>query len=774
MATPPRAPQAQGRTGLDGWRDEMMNNFRQRGLDDLATQARVHSELKRAAGYMKNLQQKGGKELLLTSLPIARLPDAVFNMTQLKAIRTEHCDLHELSPALQNLRQLEALSLSGAGKLNALPHAVGQLPRLQELRLVDTGIQAMPPMWGASALKELTVSNTPLASLPDDLGALQKLAHLSLSGTQLRELPASAGNMSALQTLSLRDNKKLSGLPQSLGNLSGLESLTLAGNHIRELPSMREAHSLQELTVDEPSLAKLPPDFGTRGTLGRLAHLSLSNTKLRELPADLGNLSGLKTLSLQGNQRLEALPQSFGKLSGLEMLSLVGNRIQSLPSMDGVSALKKLKIDDASLASLPRDFGAQHKMLTNLSLSNTQLRTLPSSIDKLSHLQELKLNDNAKLNTLPDSLTKMKRLKKLDLSGCKRLESLPQSIGKLATLQELDLRNCTRLTFAALPHSVRFPRDGLRIHLPDHLKAEVQAERLKANPRAQVLLGDLERKGELMDDAIFDSRPQLNEGEVISLAYHLKDANDRKPLVQQKAERKGARESDSPLMRQALANLFNVSTDVGEFERIQNAALSLPAILQRELADLMTAQEGQQLVQSIGEAAYGVRANAALQKELITLAHQIASDPVIREVRQRHGRSHLAEKLTPLVEPLWENARALAPMPSDLRKQLTSLLAVEPGRKLVSEISKEVYSKKHRDEILQDLMPTLAARIESDPRSQEAHRQLNREFSGISRQAQKAEHAMTMTAIVQDHWNGVLAEAKKQGKAPMVGPSGQH
>ncbi|CBJ40503.1 leucine-rich repeat protein type III effector protein (plasmid) [Ralstonia solanacearum CMR15] len=754
----------------------MMSNFRQRGLDGVATQARVHSDLKRAADYMKRLQQGGGKELVLTSLPIARLPDAVFNMTQLKAIRTDHCDLRELSPALQNLRQLETLSLSGAGKLNALPHAVGQLPRLQELRLVDTGIQALPPMGGASALKEITVSNAPLAALPDDLGALRKLAHLSLSGTQLRELPASTGYLSALQTLSLRDNKKLSGLPPSLSNLSGLESLTLAGNHIRELPSMSKAHALQELTVDEPSLAKLPPDFGAGGTLGKLAHLSLSNTKLRELPANLGNLSGLKTLTLQGNQKLEALPPSFGQLTGLEMLSLVGNHIKSLPPMSGVSALKKLKIDDASLASLPRDFGAQHKALTNLSLSNTQLSTLPSSIEKLSHLQELKLNDNTQLRTLPDSLTKMKRLQKLDLSGCKRLESLPQSIGKISTLQELDLLNCTRLTIAALPYSVRFPRDGLRVRLPDHLKAEVYGERLKANPRAQVLLGDLERKGEQMDDAIFDSRPQLNEGEVISLAYHLKNANDRKPLVQQNAERKGARsaESDSILMRQALANLFNVSTDAGEFERLQNAALSLPAILQRELADLMTAREGQQLVRSIGEAAYGVRANPALQKELATLGQQIASDPVIREVRLRHSRSHLAEKLTPLVEPLWENARALAPMPSDLRKQLTSLLAVEPGRKLVSEISKEVYSKKHRDEILQDLMPTLAARIETDPQSQAAQRQLNRELPGLSQQAQKDTYAMAMTEIVRDHWNGVQAEAKKQGKAPMAGPSGQH
>ncbi|WP_232520396.1 leucine-rich repeat domain-containing protein [Ralstonia solanacearum] len=770
---PLRRPQPEDHTGLRDWRTEMMENFRGHGLADVATQARVHSQLKRAADHLKSLLQMSGDGLRLNSLPITKLPEVAFEMAHLKKIEMVDCDLRELSPALENLFQLETLNLTGAKNLKDLPRAVGQLPHLQELTLSDTGIHALPPMGGASALQNITVKDSPLASLPADFGALRNLAHLSLSGTQLRDLTSGIGNLSALKTLSLQDNQNLNALPKSLGNLSNLTELTLTGNHIRELPSMSGASSLQKLTVDEPALASLPADFGA---LGNLAHLSLSNTKLRELPAGIGGLSELKTLSLQGNQKLEALPQSFGHLSGLEELSLTGNRISSLPPMHGVSALKKLTVDDASLTSLPKEIGAQHKKLTHLALSNTQLRTLPSSIGDMSRLLELKLDGNTRLKALPDSLMQLKKLQKLDLSGCERLESLPHSIGKMPNLQELNLQNCKRLTMASLPYSVRFPREGLRIRLPDHLKDAVHAERVRHNPHAQVLLGDLERKGDQMDEAIFDSKPQMNEGEVISLAFHLKQGNDLKSRVQREAERKAARpaDKDSPLMRQALAKLYNTSTDVAQHERLKNAALALPAILQRELADLMTADEGQQLVQSIGETAYGVRGNTALQNALTPLAHQIASHPAIRELRVRRGQSNLAAKLTPLVEPLWENARALAPMPNELRKQLTDLLAIEPGRKLVGEISKEAYSAKHRDATLQNLMPVLAARIDADPRSKAAQRVLDRELPGLSRQQQQDAHAMTMTAIVQDHWSNLLAEVKKQGKAPAAGPSGQH
>lgn len=769
MRTPPR----EGRAGLDDWRNEMMTNFRLRGLDDLATQARVHSELKRAANYMKELHRTGGNSLQLKSLPIGKLPDLAFNMGQLKTIKLDDCDLRELSPDLGNLYQLQTLSLNGARNLKALPDAVGQLPNLQTLTLAETGIQALPSMEGVPTLQTIAVSGSPLASLPPDFGTLRSLAYLSLSGTQLRELPSSTGNLSALKTLSLQNNEKLQNLPSSLGHLSGLEALTLAGNHIRELPSMSGAHSLQELRVDEPSLAKLPADLGT---LGNLSHLSLSNTKLRELPASIGALSGLKTLALQGNQKLETLPQSFGHLSGLQELSLVGNRIRSLPPMSNTAALKTLRVDDTSLASLPNDFGAQHKKLTYLSLSNTQLRTLPSSIGELSRLGELRLDGNAQLKALPTSITQLKKLTMLDLSGCERLKSLPESIGKMPNLQELDLRGCKRLTIADLPYSVRFPREGLKVHLSGPLKAEVHAQRLKEDPRAQVLLGDMERKGDQLNDAMFDSKPQMNEGQVISLAYHLKKADDVKSDVRRKAERRagGPAETGSILMREALSRLVNVTPDAEQHAQLRNAALSLPAALQRELADLMTAEEGRQLVQSIGEAAYGVRRNAALQRELDTLAHQIASHPDIRDMRLRHSHSNLGMILTPLVEPLWQNARALAPMPAELRKQLTDLLPVVPGRNLVSEISEEAYSKKHRDEILQNLMPTLATRIDTDPRAKAMRKMLERELPGLSQQAQQDEHAMTMTAIVRDHWNSLLAEVKKQGKAPMAGPSDQH
>ncbi len=332
-------------TGLSDWSSQMFSQYRERsrqlGLANDFEQVRVYSRLKQAAGNLRSAVRMRSDSIQLNRLPIAALPDLTFDIAHLKKLATEDCDLHELQPEIENLFLLETLSLKGAKNLKALPDAVGRLPALSELTLMETGIKTLPPMGEASALQRLTIDNSPLEKLPTGFTALPQLANLSLSDTKLHELPSSFGNLSALKTLSLQGNPRLESLPQSFGQLSGLQALTLTGNHIRALPSMSGASSLQTLTVDEAALEKLPADFST---LGNLAHLSLSNTKLRELPADIGNLQALKTLTLRNNEKLGALPASIKQLPHLEELTLSGNRFRELPSLNGASGLKTLTV----------------------------------------------------------------------------------------------------------------------------------------------------------------------------------------------------------------------------------------------------------------------------------------------------------------------------------------------------------------------------------------------------------------------------------------------
>lgn len=64
--------------------------------------------------------------------------------------------------------------------------------------------------------------------------------------------------------------------------------------------------------------------------LTKLVYLTLRDTAVMTLPADFGNLSGLKTLCLCDNQ-LVHLPESLCRLTNLSKLHLDGNLLETLP-----------------------------------------------------------------------------------------------------------------------------------------------------------------------------------------------------------------------------------------------------------------------------------------------------------------------------------------------------------------------------------------------------------------------------------------------------------
>nr|CUV26096.1 Protein PopC [Ralstonia solanacearum]CUV34710.1 Protein PopC [Ralstonia solanacearum]CUV39308.1 Protein PopC [Ralstonia solanacearum]CUV62119.1 Protein PopC [Ralstonia solanacearum] len=872
-------------TGLSAWRTQMHTRFREHcrkhGLANDFEQVRVYDRLSRAVDHLKSVLRMSGDSVQLKSLPVPELPDVTFEIAHLKNLETVDCDLHALPATLENLFLLETLSLKGAKNLKALPDAVWRLPALQELKLSETGLKSLPPVGGGSALQRLTIEDSPLeqlpagfadlgqlaslslsntkleklpsgigqlpalkslslqnnpklerlpkslgqveeltliggrihalpsasgmsslqkltvdnsslAKLPADFGALGNLAHVSLSNTKLRDLPASIGNLFTLKTLSLQDNPKLGSLPASFGQLSGLQELTLKGNRIHELPSMGGASSLQTLTVDDTALAGLPADFGA---LRNLAHLSLSNTQLHELPANTGNLHALKTLSLQGNQQLATLPSSLGYLSGLEELTLKNSNVSELPPMGPGSALKTLTVENSPLTSIPADIGIQCERLTQLSLSNTQLRALPSSIGKLSNLTELTLKNNAHLELLSEGeVRKLTSVKTIDLSGCVRLKALPPSIGKLPKLKTLDLSGCTGLSMASLPRSLVLPRDGLRVIFPEHLKTDVGNARIQQNPRARLLEGHLARQNEAMNHAMFGDDESAvsmtsvpdNEAGVVSMAYHVKNAYKRIEGLRQAAGSSTAappmRKNDAAPMLKALSYAFNRMPDLPTYKRLDNAARSLSYEAQEQLADLVAAPVGQKLVKAIAEGAYGAGRDArAIERMLPELATRIANHPEIQQLREQAKRypsslppEKLAAKLTPLIQPLWDGTRAVAPMPGQLRQALQDLLVTAEGRQLASEIDRAAHSHRAGDEgkALRGLLPVLAAKIDSDPRVVRVREFVSRHTFGSPQQ--RAESlAQTLTPVVQELWAQTQAEVAKQGQPPAASPSRQ-
>jgi Leucine rich repeat/Tetratricopeptide repeat len=164
--------------------------------------------------------------------------------------------------------------------------------------------------------------------------------------------------------------------------------------------------------------------------------LNLTSLGLPALPAEIGQLINLRTLSLGGNT-LTRLSPAVSLLTNLLVLSMWDNMLTKLP--DGIGQLTNLQVLDVGfnvLARLPTDVG----QLTNLRELNVPLNglsALPAELGQLTNLRGLKVSFN-RLTALPAELGQLTSLQRLDLSG-NRLTALPAELGQLTSLQRLDL-----------------------------------------------------------------------------------------------------------------------------------------------------------------------------------------------------------------------------------------------------------------------------------------------------------------------------------------------
>ena len=123
---------------------------------------------------------------------------------------------------------------------------------------------------------------------------------------------------------------------------------------------------------------------GVRMVDGRLEELRLLHRGLSgAVPAEVGRLSALTKLSLEGNQ-LTSLPAEIGQLTSLKSLGLQGNQLTSVPAEIGqLTSLEMLDLHCNQLTSVPAEIG-QLTSLTWLNLGGNRLTSFPAAIDELT------------------------------------------------------------------------------------------------------------------------------------------------------------------------------------------------------------------------------------------------------------------------------------------------------------------------------------------------------------------------------------------------------
>ena len=340
------------------------------------------------------------------------------------------------------LSRLEVLRLSGNELSGPIPAELGMLSSLESLTLHGNQLSGSIPaeLGMLRSLEFLTLQGNQLSgSIPAELGMLRSLELLSLQGNRLNgSIPAALGSLTNLRALYLAGNDLSGSIPAALGGLPNLAALslrmTLEGNEftgcipdgLGDVPSndlprlalpfcgmpgvpapVSDWHTLIALyratdganwDSNDTWLTERPPsEWGgvVTDADGRVTYLSLRGLS-GSIPAELGMLTNLETLTLSGTQLSGSIPAELGRLTKLVTLTLRSTQLSG---------------------SIPAEFG----MLTNLEaliLTGNELSgSIPAEIGMLTNLETLELQGNQLTGPIPAELGLLTNLETLRLSG---------------------------------------------------------------------------------------------------------------------------------------------------------------------------------------------------------------------------------------------------------------------------------------------------------------------------------------------------------------------
>jgi len=157
------------------------------------------------------------------------------------------------------------------------------------------------------------------------------------------------------------------------------------------------------------------------GFLSTLSFLALEGNAIRGgFPPELCNLNQMLALTMMENELVGKLPDCIREMSGLQMLVLSNNYFSDeLPDISMLSDMQYLFLDDNKLSG---------------DISNT--------FDKMSNLRILYLDDNDFSGFIDDTfLAGFEALERIDISGCNLSGYFPSHLLEAPYLQVLDINS---------------------------------------------------------------------------------------------------------------------------------------------------------------------------------------------------------------------------------------------------------------------------------------------------------------------------------------------
>ena len=199
--------------------------------------------------------------------------------------------------------------------------------------------------------------------------------------------------------------------------------LNLGNNLFGYVPAeLYNISSLRTLDLSNNNITgAIPSRIGN--TLPTLEKLIASGNRINgSIPASLTNASKLQVIDLSYNSLAGSVPL-LGSLHGLLLLDLQSNILQSdnwqfIASLASCPNLKMLLMHKNRLnGSLPICVGNLSSSMQRLDLGNNRISgTLPEEIGNLPHLQLLAMDQNSIVGEIPSSISNLSNLAVLRLS----------------------------------------------------------------------------------------------------------------------------------------------------------------------------------------------------------------------------------------------------------------------------------------------------------------------------------------------------------------------
>ncbi|PHU04500.1 hypothetical protein BC332_25322 [Capsicum chinense] len=301
-------------------------------------------------------------------------------------LELQHNEIHgEFPLILTNNSVLTSLDVSWNLFSGKIPSAIGNLWRLQKLRMINNSLEG-----DLRSLKTLSLGRNQFSNfIPSSFRKLTDLESMNLGGNGLNEsLPDEVMSLSNLSILNLSRNKFSGTIPSSIGTLYKLTVVDL---------------SRQNFSEEIPFDLAVSPDLDNCSTL---VNLDLhSNSLSGQISVDLRHLSHLSVLDLGRNNLMVAnnfltgrIPEFICKASYLQVLDLSNN------ALSGKILLCVLNYSPT---------------LGVVNLGNDRLyRVIPDSFSVGCALRTLDLSRNTLEGELPRSLVNCMLLEVLNLSFC--------------------------------------------------------------------------------------------------------------------------------------------------------------------------------------------------------------------------------------------------------------------------------------------------------------------------------------------------------------------